>query len=338
MIFQGDVTIQTAIELGFEDMRKNPWLVDDMLSDFTNSMYLKEKYGKKQVDACKEWLANNQVDVYVRPRDDKDRLPCITVEMGHSNEKQDMRHMGDLTPFKKMLFPNEIGKPIPYVVNPFVPIGYDENTGTIEVDTNVDLSLIAPGMILVNPANGLGYIIQEIVLGGFTIEPNLPIDSSEFGIVPQYQFYTARIEHSFFEESYNISVHAHGDIQTTLWLWSIVKYSLLRYRQSLFEANGFAESHISSGNPDLNYDWTTDGGEKVYTRAITLTGQVQNTWIKAPHRIIETVNLKNVTEKDCVTSFSGGIKILSNLDTPDFIDKSQQLWTTIQDSPEDEDE
>lgn len=337
-IFQGDIIIKTAIDLSIEDMRKNPWLIDHMLEDLKISPYLNEKYGQKQIDACKEWFMNNQVDVYMRPRDDKDRLPCVTIEMEPSSEKMEMKHMGDLSPFKTILLPNQINKPIPYVIKPFVPTGYDENTGTIEVDETVDLSLVSAGMVLVNPANGNGFVIQEVIPGGLIIEANLAIDASQFGIVPQFQYYVARLERTFFNESYNIGCHAHGDVQTLLWLWSIVKYSILRYRQSLLEANGFTESIISSGSPDLNYDWTTDGGEKAYTRTITLTGQVENTWIKAPHRIIENVNLKSKTRKDCETTFSGGIKIISNFNTPDFIDQSQQLWTTIEDSSDDEDE
>ena len=325
-IFQGDIIIKTAIDLGIEDMRKNPWLIQYMLEDLTLSPYLVEKYGQAQIDACKEWFANNQIDVYMRPRDDKDRTPFISITMGHSNEKPDMKTQGDLSPYKKILFPNTIGKPIPYVIKPFMPTDYNEITGALSIPSTVDLSLVAPNMILVNPANGTGYAIQNIVAGQLYIGANQEVNATELGIVPQFQYYEARIERSFFEEMYVIECHAHGDPQTVMWLWSIVKTSLLRYRQSLLEANGFAESVISSGPPGLNPEMSTEGGEKVYTRAITITGQIQNTWIKAPHRIIENVNLKEKVECD---GYVGGIKILSNLNSPSFIDASEQLWTTV---------
>jgi hypothetical protein len=327
-IFPSDAIILTAVELMIEDMRKNPWLISHMLEDLTASSYLSKKYGQKQVDACKEWLANNQIDIYMRPRDDRDRLPCITITLNSSKEKLDMKHMADRSTFKRVLYPNEIGKPIPYVIKPFEPTNYDSSTGLIDIPTSIDLSGVVAKMILVNPSNGEGFIIEGVVPGGILIGPNQNIVGTQFGIVPQFQYYEARIEHSFFEESYDIACHAHGDVQTVLWLWSITKYALLRYRESLFEANGFAESYVTSGPPDLNADWTTDGGEKAYTRAISITGQVENTWIKAPHRIIETVVMKENVDCD---SYIGGIRIISNLNPPGFMDLKTETWSTIED-------
>lgn len=329
-IFQGDIIIKAAIDRGIDDMRKNSWLIDHMLEDLVNDPYLKEKYGQKQIDACKEWLANNQIDVYMRPREDRDRLPCITISMGPSEEKPDMRHMGDLSPWKKILYPNQIGKPIPYVIKPFTPINYDSNTGEVQVPDEIDLSTVAAGMILVNPANGTGYVILGLSPSGILIEPDQEISATQFGIIPKFQYYEARVEHSYFQDTYHIACHAHGDPQVILWLWSIMTYALLRYRQGLLEANGFTESTFHSAPPELNEQWTTDGGEKAFTRAISLTGQVQNTWIKAPHRFIETVSLK---DPSC-DGYTGGIKILSNLNTPPIIDTSDQNWVTIEDDDE----
>jgi hypothetical protein len=153
---------------------------------------------------------------------------------------------------------------------------------------------------------------------------------SQFGILPQHRYYEARIERSYFEETYAIKCHAHGDIQNTLFLWSITKYAILRYRQSLLEANGFAESSVNSAPPEINQAWSTEGGEKAYTRGMTLTGQIENTWIKAPHRIIENVIPRK--EEDC--EYTGGIKIISNLNSPSFISDTPQVWTTIVDEVE----
>lgn len=322
-IFQGDVLIKLAIELGIEDMRKNLWLIDHMLSDLKNISYAKDKYGQKNIDACKEWFKNNQIDVYLRGRDDKDRLPCVTIQLGPSNEKAAMKTMADQSTETVVLMPNEIGKPIPYIVKPFVPTGYDEVSGEVSVDPSVDLTGVSAGMVLVNPSNGNGYVIQDITGEGILIEPNLEIQTSQFGIVPQFPYYKARVEHSFFDETYQIGCHAHGDPQNLLFLWSIVKYSILRYRESLLEANGFAESSISSGGPDFDESFTVEGGEKAWARYMTLNGQTENSWIKSPRRIIEAIALK----KKQGNGFIGGISIISNSD-PDIVDKSQVSWYT----------
>lgn len=333
-IAQADIFIKLAIELGLEDIRKNPWLIDHMLSDLIAIDYASEKYGQKQIDACKEFLKNNQIDIYLKGRQDSDRLPCITITLQGSQEKQEMRHMADQSTEKIILLPNQIGKPIPYVIKPFTPIGYDDSTGLVSVDPSLDISGVSTGMILVNPANGTGYAIQDITPDGIFIESGLEIQATQFGIVPQFQYYEARIEHSFFDESYVIGCHCHGDPQTILWLWSIVKYSLLRYRESLLEANGFTESHISSSAPDFDENFTTAGGETAWSRFITLNCMVENTWIKSPRRFLETIALKT---KPPTNGFSGGIRILSNLDTPESMDQSKESWVTTQ-SLNDEDE
>jgi hypothetical protein len=185
-------------------------------------------------------------------------------------------------------------------------------------------------MILVNTGTGEGYLIQGVEEGAIEIESGLEISASQFGVVPQYQFYIARVEHSFFDETYIIGCHAHGDPQNLLYLWSIVKYSILRYRESLLEFNGFAESSISSSGPDFDESWTTEGGEKAWARFMTLNGQTENSWIKAPHRVIESVVLR----KNTSAGYIGGISILSNTD-PVIVDKTEQSWYTDTDEEAD---
>lgn len=327
-IFQSDLTIKQMIQLGLDDIRKDNWLIDDILGDAIANPYLKDKYGQKQVDACKEWFLANQIDVYMAERRDKDRFPCITITLGTSAEKDDMKTMADQSVEKIKLLPNKINKPIPYIVKPFVGFTYNPTTGNVTIPANVkNMEGVAPGMILVDPTTGQGYVINDISPNGVVIETDLTINAAQLGIVPQYQFYEARIEHSFFQETYNIGCHAHGDPQALLWLHSIVLYSILRYRESLLEAQGFSQCNLSSSDLMTNGAFSGEAGEQVYTRYITLTGQVENSWIKSPRRILEVVALK---EKDA-DGFVGGIKIISNLDTPDIIDESTEMWTTIED-------
>ncbi len=330
-IFQGDILIKTAIELGIEDMRKNPWLIDHMLSDLVNINYVADKYGKKQIDACKEWFLNNNIDIYMRDLRDKDRLPCITIGVDNSNEKPDMKLMADQSTETTVLLPHEINKKIPYVIPPFTPTGYDPTTGTVSVDPSLPLQLVAPGMILVNPATSQGFSVLSIAPNSILIEPGLEFEASQLGVLPQYMFYKARVEHTFFNETYTIGCHGHGDAQNVLWLHSIVLYSILRYRESLLEANGFAESSVNNSTLQPNPNYTGPGGAEAWVRRITIMGQVENSWIKSPKRIIENVTFAQNLNNEYV----GGIKILSNEDAPPFIDKTQEVWYTDAESEDD---
>jgi hypothetical protein len=327
MIFAGDVIIKAAIEQGLEDMRKNVWLLDDVLSQFVKEESLKNKYGQKEIDAAKEWFLNNNISVYLQHRIDKDQLPAVIIGLGYSNELDEMKHMGDLSTEVETLMPSQIGKPIPYVVKPFTPTSYDDSEGTVGFPKELNIQPIAPGMILVDPDTGNGYEIKAILPGRkIQIEPNLDLDSTRLAVVPKYQFYRVRREHSFFAESYTIGCHVHGDVAPLLWLHAIVAYILLRYRESLLEGRCFSQSKISSSDLMPNQDMNVPGGENVYSRYITLTGQVENSWLKTPKRVIESAILENEPDKE--EGFKGGIKIISQ-QAPDFLDSEEEPWTTI---------
>lgn len=328
-IFQSDLTIKTMIDLSLRDMRKNPWLLDDIISDAVENPYLKDKYGKKQIDAFKEWFLNNEINIYMRDRQDKDAFPCVTITLGSSQEKEEMKHMADQSTESVQLLPQQINKPIPYVVKPFTinPANYDDVTGQLQLTSEPDgLDSVSPGMILVDPSTGKGYIIQDVGPDYILLEPDLEVTATSVGIVPKNQFYTARREHSFFQETYQITCHAHGDPQTLLWLWSVVIYSILRYRESMLEANGFTQSSVSSTSMEQNPFYTSAGGEIVWQRVITLTGMVENSWIKSPRRIIESVAVREKT--GTVKGYKGGIKILSNSE-PEIIDQDDENWYAI---------
>ena len=321
-LFLGDIRIKTMLELGLEDISKNPWLLDDILGDTIGNSYLKERYGS-QIESCKQWIANNRINILLSARDDKMEFPSITIELGTSNEKADMKHMGDLSTESVRLLPNNINKPIPNVVKPAVG-SYDPVSGKFTFSGAVDLSTVVPGMVLVDPATGTGFVIQSVNSAteiGLLL--NLTLNAAKFGIIPQFQYYETKIGHTFMQEPYKVVCNAM-DQQTLLWLHSIAVYSLLRYRQALLEKDGYAESLISSGPMYPNNDYS-DAGQVIWSRDINLTGQVENRWYMQPHRLIEDI------------AFTGGVKILSNI-TDTFENLSTINWATLQDIAEQGDE
>lgn len=332
-VFQGDVIIKAMIDLGIEEMRKNPWLLDHAFESLMQNKYVAAKYGQKQIDAAKEWLANNQIGVFLKPRNDKDQPPMVTIIPLPSNEKSEMKSMGDMSTERRILLPNDIGKPIPFVVKPVAPLGLDIPNGLVMLSINTPgIDVVVPGQVLVNPANGTGYIIQGVIgvdenTIAIEIEPGTPVpDATELGVVPEYQYYEARVEHTFNQETYSIGCYAHGDVQNLIFLHTIVYYAIMRYRQTLLEGAGFAESVVSSGELSDDTLFQGPGGEESFVRFITLTGQVEQTWIKAPQRYIESILLK-----DNSGGITGGIKILTNEPTPENINPHDENWFTVED-------
>lgn len=321
-ILAADAIIKTAIELSLDDMRSNDWLLDDVFSDFTKNPYLKQRYGEKQVKAAKEWFQNNKITLSLGYISDRMEPPHVTIVLGPQNEKPEMKTLGDASTETIKLLPNQIKKPIPFIVKPFTPKSYDAATGIVGVDPNLPgLDSLESGMILVNPSTGEGFVIQDYSDNEIIVESGLSIDATQLAVVPADQYYIARVEHSFSQASYQVICVAHGDPQACIWLHDLVLYGLYRYREALLEANGMAETVFQSTPllPDSNT--TNDGGDLVWNRTINISSQIEQSWIKTPQRVIEKVSLRENTKN----GYIGGISVLTNLDAESFTESN---WYT----------
>ena len=320
-LFLGDIRLRAMIELGLEDISKNDWLLNDILGDTISNPYLRERYGN-QIASCKEWLANNRINIFLSEQQaDRLEFPAVVIELGPSNEKPEMKHMADFSVEYDTLIPNTINKPIPYVLNPTAG-SYNSMTGVFSFNSNVNLNAVSEGMVLVFPQNGVGYIVQGVTQANqVNLLTGLDIPAGNYGIVPKYQVYQSKVGHTFMNESYRVTCHAN-DQQTLLWLHSIIVYSLLRYRQVLLEKDGYAESLINSGKIYPNGDYS-DAGQIIWSRDIEITGQVENRWIIQPHRFIENVAYGNAN------GYEGGIKIISNLNDIADPNLNEVNWSTL---------
>lgn len=324
-IWAGDVIIRKVIQQGIEDMRNNNWILNDVFSNFVGISALNSEYGQKEIENARDWFMSNTINVVLRYRKDQDQFPLVTIGLGTSSEIQDMKSLGDLSPEVNLLMPLDIGKPIPYVVKPFSPDSYDPATSVLSIPASVNLGAVTAGMVLVNPSTGVGYVITGVGANSLTLDVAGAFSGSSFGIIPQFQFYKVRRERSFFQENYQIGCHTHGDPAPLLWLDAIVSYILLRYRESLLEARGFNLSSFSKSDLSPNQNYAMP--ETVYSRYINLTGMVENSWLKTPYRVIESVQLIN----KATTPNTAGILILSNLDSPqNFATSPNETWLTIE--------
>lgn len=315
MIVQSDLLIKAAITHILEEARKNPWLLDDIFSQLNCDELLKNIYGQKEIDRAKEWLANNKIDVLLKYRTDSQQPPFVSIALGGSSEAREYSTLSDATTEVETLDPKTINKPIPYVVKPFIIEGYDQATGAIKIPDGINILAVSAGMFAVNPDDGNAYEIEKRD-GEFIYLKNAPVISfSKMGVIPKYMEWRARREQAQFQETYSIGCHVHGDPAALIWLHSIVLYGMLRYRETLFEARGLAISSVNSSDMvDRSHGFENPGGEMQFSRWITLTGLVNNTWIKGPHRVIESLV---VGDKD--SCISGVTIIDSSNDEPQKI-------------------
>ena len=343
-IFQGDIVIAESIQLALDDMRKNPWIIEDCFSSLIENPLLRKKYGLKEVQRAKEFILNDKIPVFMKYRLDKEEFPCITISIGPSDEDDSLATLGDSSIMVEDYDPDEIGKTIRYIIPPFQVVSYDKTTGIVEVPEDIDdYKYISKGMAAVDPNTGAGFIIQgKAGDNGFHITPDSDLSAGKIGIVPQYQLYRARRERIISQEQYHIGCNVSGDPSTLMFLFSVVKYGLLRYREALLEHENFQLSSISCTDMIKNTSFDT---ENVFSRFITLKGQVEESWVKTPERFIESTDLSEVIDEDDTPSGTNGqtstsnvtgeeeyldkgIKILSQ-DAPEDLSGKDELWITV---------
>lgn len=320
MIFPGDVIIKNCIELSLDDMKKNPYLIDDVFSDFIENPALVKKYGVKEMARAKEFILNNNINIYMAGRLDKEEFPAITISVGQSSEDKSLSTLGDLSVDIETLEPCDINKKISFIIPPFTPISYDKSTGIIKCPENLEnYEYIRSGMVIIDPATGIGFnVLGTVSNDGIQIAIGSDLDGDKVAVVPEYQIYRARRERAISQETYNIGCHTHGDPSTAIFLFAVVKYSLYRYRESLLEHENFQLTTLQASEMIQNQAFET---ENIYSRFITLTGQCEESWMKTPYRVIEAVQIEGVGDLP-------GIKIISQK-APDTIIAEDETWITI---------
>jgi hypothetical protein len=323
-LFPGEVLIKRIIEVAIDDLKKNEWIIQDIFSDFIENPLLEKIYGYKEIDNAIKFIKNTRINFYLNLRMDNVEFPAITINLSSSQEARDLATLADSDYCVKEYTPEEINKPINYIVKPSNIVNYDNITGIIQLEENVqDFQYVRKNMIAINPDNGNGWVILDVLSNNrIKIIENANANFSKIGIIPQYQIYRARRERIISREDYQIGCHS-TDPSTLLFLYSLVKYALLRYREGLLEHHNFQLSNISATDMISNPNF---GADNIYSKWINIQGQVEERWIKTPFRIIETVGIE-----DCLGQ--SGIKICSNKDT-DFntIEGDNDLWTTINNS------
>lgn len=316
MILATDILIKTALEAGLNDMRKNPWILEDVFSGLVNDQLSKKEFGWKDVRNATEWfIKETNIPVYLPYRIDTPNLPCIIVIPGQSSEMQERANLSDEGMIEDT-DPKSATYAVQYVVAPFTPKAYDKSNGQITLPDNITNEPIAEGMFLVSKA-GKAYQIKKLIgTDTITIAPNTNENFTEAYILPPTKVWNLHRELAFMQEGFTVRLLAQSNLVHTIYLKQLVTYILFRYREAYLEARGFEVSSLSVGPV---YRDETFGKDVVYACDINLNGQVQADWIK-----FVSPKLSKVT---------GGIKILEGPRTPEGYKKEvyNQAWRQEQD-------
>ena len=296
MIISTDILIKTMFEAAFNDIRKNPWILDDIFGGLATDPISRLEYGYKEVIRAREWFLNNDIKIFLQYRNDDPVFPAITLVHAGMSEMLDRTSLSDSRLGEEVDI-TKIKTETAKVHGLFTPTEYDPGTGKIKVDQHFDLSVIASGQLLVSARTGKTYPIKELAGNGFIIPAGVVEDFRNAYVIPAIALWNLERELTFVHEDFQIGLHTQSNVNQNMWLHQLVWYILLRYKEAYLDSRGFELSTLRSGPIELNPNFSQ--ADQVYSRYITLQGQVQADWIKyiAPKlaKITETVYIADGT-------------------------------------------
>lgn len=88
-IFQGDIVLQSAVELMLRELKANPGLIEDALASLPQDLVTADKYGNSTISQCKKWFADTSVDVLLGLKFQYMSKPAIVaIELGDESENE----------------------------------------------------------------------------------------------------------------------------------------------------------------------------------------------------------------------------------------------------------
>ena len=269
-----DILLKSMLEFAIADLRANPWLLDDVFSGLAADPLAKAEYGYKEVKAAKEWFLNVEIPVLLQHRTgDKPPIPCIGIAYNPGREREDRASLADDGRVEE-----EESQEIFKVYSNFTPKSYNPTTGEMIFPDGTTTEVLAVGQFVVSQVTGKAYIVKKVRNGAkFYITTGLQEDFTNCFIAPSSSLYNVHREQTFHQESYTIGAHAQAIPAHTLWLWQIIFYSLMRYKEVALEARGYELSTVDYSALERNEDFPV---EMVYSRYINITGVVEASWIK----------------------------------------------------------
>lgn len=273
-IFQPDIIIQSALQAAIADVRANDWLLDYAFSSLAKDDLTSPIYGQKQIDLAKKWFLSTNIPVVMNHNAEGGTYPCISIALGEDAETENTLADVNYDTY------DTLSSPWPALYGPFTPVSYDAVTGELVLPADVDI-VLAAGQIVVTKG-GTQYPILEApetdavyIAKGITEELN---DSSIKGQQPNR---LVEIESANFKQTISIGCHTIDDGKNTqgIWLYCIMKFILLRYRQWLFEARGYERTTIMGGPAQFEIEGDS-AEQRLFCRYIQVSGYGRSAWPK----------------------------------------------------------
>lgn len=286
MIRATDLYMTRAVQLMLKDLRKNRFLIDDILSDVTSDELLKDLYGQKEVDKF-NLLVDKEIQVNVEHAVDMAKMPAIAIRVGGGTE--DTSRTGDALSDgyrQESVDTKSLGGVMvtPRVIlGPVTPESFDYTTGKLVFPEGVSLSRVFDGMMVYDEVNKQSYPIIT-VMDDFTLFIDVGQRPNLTGMTIRSATQTAlNVRKEYFTTEQVTFICCGVDPVEVIYLYQIMMYMIGRFRLNFFETKNFRTATLTF-SPIYKL---TDEPNMVFARDITLTGTTEHNYIESTSRPLD---------------------------------------------------
>jgi hypothetical protein len=263
-VFSPDIVIKNLLDTGIADLRLNKWELELIFAYMLDD----PKLGEKERQRASNWFINTDIPVLWNMQLRPDTFPSVSYTlMGGEQTEETLGYLHYDTKENKLAE----WEPITPAFDPL----YNFTTGIVTIpDSILSLVSINNTMAMVTK-DGVEYPLTDYNEGTFNIGKNLTVDLRNSIIKNMSSRLISNIESVNFKETIRVGIHSTNDPVTAIWLFSIVKYIVLKYNRVLLEQRGFECLSISYGPYDKDPVFPT---ENITSRMITITGKARDNW------------------------------------------------------------
>jgi len=271
-----DLVIESVLRAGLDNIQANPDLIDDIFGTLESS-YISTKYGTAELARIKAKLVND-VSVVHSFHEVEAKAPCISIQLMQDGEDVKMATLddfhGDLE--EDITDPGELAAL--EIISDFTPTGYDTTQKIVSVDDSVDLSLVYANLVFED------VDLDEFVITGgidntpgqkqFRINGNTtPNIAGLCNIKSGLDYTLTEVRGVFSNVQILLGIHSKEPLFTK-YLYILIKYFILSSKKELNE-RCFITTSYQGSDFTRNFEY---GADLVYTRFLTITGRVEDSW------------------------------------------------------------
>lgn len=285
-----ELIIESLIRDGLQNVKNNPAIIDDIFAQLTRN-YSSRKYGEAEITKIKAFIQKEVAVVFSYHQVDQKPI-TISIMVGSDVESRPRAHLGDHYSEETEQITDEDELQALHRVDNLIVTSYDPLTGKVSVDDSADLSEVYRNMIYVDSAQNEFPILTGI--------NNLPGEKSffimkqaEVDISDDTGYIRSSLDYKQFEVkgvtgdvSLVLGVHTK-DALTTKYMYILLKYFILSRKKDMIKRGLYVSSYSGS---DFNRD-SQFVGDQVYTRFLTITGKVDDTWQSDQVVLIDNIEI-----------------------------------------------